>query len=129
MILRSISVSTYHQINTRLNPDIGRDLTTFPPDRRGTNTSTAYQRKGFVSWLTEHCKAIADAEGAAKYVGVRAASRIMFETVGFKIVGVTEKFDLKLYGGETLYETAILRREAQEVANMERVMGFRETFL
>jgi hypothetical protein len=37
----------------------------------------------------------------------------MFETLGFKVVGATETFDLKLYGGETLYETVILKREAQ----------------
>jgi hypothetical protein len=112
----------------RLNPSIySHDLTIFPPDRRGTNTS--YQRKRFSSWLTEHCNAIADAEGAATCAGVRPASRHMFETLTFKDVGGTEMFDLKLYKGKMLSETVIFKREAQYVVNTERVLDFREAFL
>lgn len=83
-----------------------------PPDRRGTFTTTKYQHRGFGSWLTRHCNAIVDAEGAATFVNVRPASKRMFERLGFNAVE-TSTFDLRLYGGDTVDETVTLKREPQ----------------
>ena len=46
-----------------------------------------YQRKGFGTFLTHHCNAIADKAGAKTWVPARPISLKMFRQCGFKDVG------------------------------------------
>ena len=71
-----------------------------------------FQRKGFGTFLTHHCNAIADKTGGKTWVTARPTSQKMFRQCGFKDVA-THNADLKRWGGNAKEEiTWLLVREA-----------------
>ena len=82
-------------------------------DRKGTMVHPDFQRRGFGTYLTHHCNAIADKTGGKTWVTDRPSSRKMFRQCGFKEVA-SHNADLKRWGGNTEEEiTWLLVREAQ----------------
>ena len=80
-------------------------------DRKGTMIHPDFQRRGFGTYLTHHCNAIADKTGGKTWVTARPTSVKMFRQCGFKDV-VTHNADLKRWGGNTEEEiTCLLVRE------------------
>ena len=81
-------------------------------DRKGTMIHPDFQRRGFGTYLTHHCNAIADKTGGKTWVPARPTSVKMFRQCGFKDVA-THNADLKRWGGDTEKEiTCLLVREA-----------------
>ena len=84
----------------------------FWADRKGTMVHPDFQRRGFGTFLTHHCNAIADKTGGKTWVPARPTSQKMFRQCGFKEVG-THNADLKRWGGNTEEEiTWLFVREA-----------------
>jgi GNAT superfamily N-acetyltransferase len=80
-------------------------------DRKGTMVHPDFQRRGFGTFLTHHCNAIADKTGGKTWVPARPSSVKMFRQCGFKDVA-THNADLKRFGGNTDEEiTWLLVRE------------------
>jgi hypothetical protein len=81
-------------------------------DRKGTMVHPDFQRRGFGTYLTHHCNAIADKTGGKTWVPARPTSAKMFRQCGFKDVA-THNADLKRWGGNTEEEiTWLLVRQA-----------------
>ena len=81
-------------------------------DRKGTMIHPDFQRRGFGTFLTHHCNAIADKTGRKTWVSARPSSVKMFRQCGFKDVAA-HNADLKRWGGDTEKEiTWLLVREA-----------------
>ena len=59
-----------------------------------------FQRRGFGTYLTHHCNAIADKTGGKTWVTNRPSARMMFRQCGFKEVA-SHNADLKRWGGNT----------------------------
>ena len=71
-----------------------------------------FQKKGFGTFLTHHCNAIAGKTGGKTWVTARPTSVEMFRKCGFKDVA-THNADLKRWGGNTNEEiTWLLVKEA-----------------
>ena len=66
-----------------------------------------FQKRGFGTYLTHYCNAIADKTGAKTWVPARPTSQKMFRQCGFKEVG-THNADLKRWGGNTEEEITLL---------------------
>jgi GNAT superfamily N-acetyltransferase len=80
-------------------------------DRKGTMIHPDFQRRGFGTFLTHHCNAIADKTGGKTWVSARPTSVKMFRQCGFKDV-VTHNANLARWGGNTEKEiTFLLVRE------------------
>jgi len=80
--------------------------------RKGTMIHPDFQKRGFGTFLTHHCNAIADKTGGKTWVPARPSSQRMFRQCGFKDVA-THNADLKRWGGNTKEEiTCLLVREA-----------------
>ena len=81
-------------------------------DRKGTMIHPDFQGRGFGTFLTHHCNAIADKTGGKTWVTARPTSVKMFRQCGFKDVA-THNADLKRWGGNTDEEiTWLLVKEA-----------------
>jgi N-acetylglutamate synthase-like GNAT family acetyltransferase len=71
-----------------------------------------FQKRGFGSFLTHHCDAVADKTGGKTWVLARPTSVKMFRQCGFKDVA-THNAGLKRWGGDTEKEiTCLFVREA-----------------
>ena len=80
-------------------------------DRKGTMIHPDFQRRGFGTFLTHHCNAIADKTGGKTWVTARPTSQKMFRQCGFKGMA-THNADLKRWGGNTKEDiTWLLVRE------------------
>jgi len=80
--------------------------------RKGTMVHPDFQKRGFGTFLTHHCNAIADKTGRKTWVPARPTSVKMFRQCGFKDVA-THNSNLKRWGGNTEKEiTWLLVREA-----------------
>ena len=89
-----------------------RPVSNIRVDRKGTMIHPDFQRRGFGTYLTHHCNAIADKTGGKTWVPARPTSVKMFRQCGFKDVA-THNADLKRWGGNTEEEvTWLLVREA-----------------
>lgn len=65
--------------------------------KTGTLVHPDFQKRGFGTWPTRYCNQIADDYGTATSVGVRPASLHMFQTLGFKLLGLL-KLNMADYG-------------------------------
>lgn len=80
---------------------------------------TDYQRKGLGSLLTRHCNEIADKAGGRTFVIARPASKHMFESHGFRVLG-SEDLDMTKYGGDENDGRAwVLVREPHKSGGLE----------
>ena len=72
-----------------------------------------FQRRGFGTFLTNHCNAVADKTGGKTWVAAKPNSQKMFRQCGFKDVA-THNADFKRWGGNSDEEISrLLVREAQ----------------
>ena len=85
-------------------------LLTASADRVGTFTHSDYQRRGLATWLTQHCNAIADAEGGRTWVNAVPASKNLFESNDFDFVG-SKDYDLRTFGGSGSVTMETFRRD------------------
>jgi hypothetical protein len=76
-------------------------------DQKATMIHPVFQRRGFGTYLTRHCNAIADKMGGKTWVSARPTSLNMFRQCGYKDVA-THNADLKRFGGNTKEEIAWL---------------------
>ena len=81
-------------------------------DRKGTMIHPNFQKRGFGTYLTQHCNSISDKTGGKTWVLARPTSVKMFRQCGFKDVA-THNADLKRFGGNPEKDiTWLLVREA-----------------
>jgi hypothetical protein len=84
-------------------------------DRKGTMIHPNFQKRGFGSFLTHHCNAIADKTGGKTWVPARPTSLKMFRQCGFKDVA-THNANLERWGGNTEKEiTRLLVRQERSL--------------
>ena len=85
----------------------GKPVSNIWVDRKGTMVHPDFQKRGFGSFLTHHCNAIANKTGGKTWVTARPSSVKMFRKCGFKDVA-THNADLKRWGGNTEEEITLL---------------------
>ena len=100
------------QTDYRKKTSLQSPVTNIWADRKGTVIHPDFQKKGFGTFLTHHCNAIAGKTGGKTWVTARPTSVEMFRKCGFKDVA-THNADLKRWGGNTNEEiTWLLVKEA-----------------
>ena len=118
--IEALNIASEHgyepQTDYRKNPSLQSPhklVSNIWADRKGTMVHPDFQRRGFGTFLTHHCNAIADKTGGKTWVPARPTSVKMFRQCGFKDVA-SHNANLERWGGNKEKEiTWLLVRETR----------------